>query len=556
MKRYYSIFLLSFFLGACQDSLKEGFGYLQFSSVELNKTVIPTSKATGETTEKIALDLIRDGEVIRHVDDWTSLKGESLLLPTGTYVVKAYSADKDVHAVGFEGKAYYAGQTDVKVEKDVVKPVEVSCKLAQCMVSVKYSDNFKENFKAYSCEVKNQYGSVEFVQDESRSAYFPAADLIATLSLTNTDNKSFTLGKSITDVQAQYHYSIKYDVTNEGTGDFNITVDQTTHNYIVSIVVPLTSDADPALHTGEANAWGQFAYIYGTSDLSSETDPIEFQYNKADGTEWVTVAATLGDNGVYSAKTAQLDFGTTYHYRIACGAKVGAMSVFTTEDFQEVPNLNFDTWTQSGKNWYANADAADSYWASGNSGVTSFLAGCRDPITVRVEGDEAYRGYAAKMSTITGVTLVTSAAGNLFIGTYKTNMTNPAASVSFGRPYTGARPVKLSGYYKYEPHETNEGSVPSAEELPMDECNIYIRLWDADDNEIGFGEFVGKEEVTTYTRFEIDVKYSDETAKPAKMTIVATSSRYGGDFSGSKVVGRVGAGSTLWVDEFELTYYK
>ena len=88
MKRYYSIFLLSFFLGACQDSLKEGFGYLQFSSVELNKTVIPTSKATGETTEKIALDLIRDGEVIRHVDDWTSLKGESLLLPTGTYVVK------------------------------------------------------------------------------------------------------------------------------------------------------------------------------------------------------------------------------------------------------------------------------------------------------------------------------------------------------------------------------------------------------------------------------------------------------------------------------------
>lgn len=99
---------------------------------------------------------------------------------------------------------------------------------------------------------------------------------------------------------------------------------------------------------------------------------------------------------MYSAKTAQLDFGTTYHYRIACGAKVGAMSVFTTEDFQEVPNLNFDTWTQSGKNWYANADAADSYWASGNSGVTSFLAGSRDPITVRVEGDEAYRGYAAK----------------------------------------------------------------------------------------------------------------------------------------------------------------
>ena len=38
------------------------------------------------------------------------------------------------------------------------------------------------------------------------------------------------------------------------------------------------------------------------------------------------------------------------------------------------------------------------------------------------------------------------------------------------------------------------------------------------------------------------------------MTIVATSSRYGGDFSGSKVSGSVGVGSELYVDEFELLY--
>lgn len=557
MKRYHLIFLLSIFLWSCQDESKEGFGYLQFSSVELNKTVIPTTKAAdGGITEKIAVDLMRGETVVKHVDDWTLLKGESLLLPTDSYIVKAYTADKDMTSVGFESLAYYAGQADVKVEKDVAKPVEIVCKLAQAMVSVNYSDNFKKSFKAYSCNVENQYGSVNFVQDESRAAYFPAADLEATLSLTNTDNKSFTYGKTITDVKAQYHYTIKYDVTTEGSGDINITVDQSTHNYIVNIVVPLTSDADPKLHTGDANAWGQFAYIYGTSDLTNEAEPIVFQYKKSDASDWVSVDAVLGENGIYSAKTSQLDFGTSYHYRIACGAKVGAMSVFTTESYQEVPNLNFDSWTKDGKNWFANSDASDSYWASGNSGVTSGLAGGNDPITVCVEGDDAYKGKAAKMSTITGVTLVKSAAGNLFIGSYKTNMFNPSASVSFGRPYTGARPVKLSGYYKYEPHATNEGSIPSAEELPMDQCNIYIRLWDANGNEIGFGEFVGKEHITTYTRFEIDVNYSNETAKPEKMTIVATSSRYGGDFSGSKVVGRVGAGSTLWVDEFELSYYK
>lgn len=42
--------------------------------------------------------------------------------------------------------------------------------------------------------------------------------------------------------------------------------------------------------------------------------------------------------------------------------------------------------------------------------------------------------------------------------------------------------------------------------------------------------------------------------RPAAMTIVATSSRYGGEFEGAKVVGQVGHGSTLYVDEFELLY--
>ena len=60
--------------------------------------------------------------------------------------------------------------------------------------------------------------------------------------------------------------------------------------------------------------------------------------------------------------------------------------------------------------------------------------------------------------------------------------------------------------------------------------------------------------MTEYTEFQFDIEYKDKKAKPAMMTIVATSSRYGGEFSGSRVTGQVGAGSTLWVDEFELLY--
>ena len=174
-----------------------------------------------------------------------------------------------------------------------------------------------------------------------------------------------------------------------------------------------------------------------------------------------------------------------------------------------------------------------------------------------VEGSEAYKGKAAKMFTYGNIALVGAAAGNLFIGKYKTNAMAPATSPSFGRPYDGARPTKLSGYYKYSPKPITyqgHGGISIPGNLTTDQCHIYMYLWDAAGAEIAYGEFVGSEEVTEYTRFELELVYKNTKAKPAEIAIVATSSKYGGEFDGMYVVGQVGDGSTLWVDEFELSY--
>lgn len=564
MKQYTLLYICLMVLGffSCQDdsNTQLGYGYLQISAIGLDKTVVPQSK--GNITEKLALDIVKDGTVIKHTNDWTSLEGESMLLPTGNYVLRAYSSEKDSTAQGFDVLPYYKGEKQVIVEKDVAKPVDVVCSLLQSMVTLHYSDNFKKAFSTYECNVTNSHGAATFVSTEARPAYFRAGEaLTAVLSLTNTDGKSFSYEKKITEMaESRYHYKVKYDVTNEGTGDFTFTVDQTTREYEINIKIPLTSEGegDSKLRTLRSEAWGQFAYLFGSSELEGETAPVQFQYKKEADSEWETVETTFLE-GEYTAKTGKLDFATEYKCRIICGDKMGNTELFTTESFQEIPNLNFDVWTQKGKNWYANPvtnnfDDPQAYWATGNEGVTSFLAGSKPPITVPVEGDEAYRGKAAKLATLTGVTLVKSAAGNLFVGTYKTNMSKPSASVAFGRPYTGARPVSLSGYYKYLSNPINEGSKPGG--LTTDQCNIYVKLWDANGNEIGFGEFVGTESIDTYTKFSFDITYTNTSAKPATMTIVATSSRYGGDFEGNVVVGQVGGGSTLWIDEFEFSYYK
>ncbi len=521
-----------------------------------------------ENGEQIAVDILNeDGSVFKHADNWTALQGETYLVQAGNkYTVKAYSFGKEV-AQGFDAAPVYSGEKEVTVKAGVNQTVDVTCKLVQSMVTVSYSDNFKKHFTDYSAKVYGENNFfLNFAKDEVRSAYVKAGQkLTIDLAVGQTEGQTEgqkVFSQTITEkALPAYRYKVNYDVNTTGTGSIDISVDQNRQEYEITLGVPLKADGVTTVPiAGDASkVWGQFAVLDGISTFAASENPVQFKYKKTSETDWKTVAATkVGETTEYTARVSPLEFSTEYQYCIVCGNSEGEVETFTTESFEEIPNLNFDTWTQSGKTWYANAvannyDATGAYWATGNEGVTSFLAGSKDPITIPVEGSDAHSGKAAKMTTITGVTLVGSAAGNLFIGKYKTDMNLPANSVQFGRPYSGARPTKLSGYYKYEPKAINHGTYPGT--LTTDECNIYLTVWDASGNQIGFGEFVGKEQVTTYQPFSFNVTYSDQTAKAAKITIVATSSHYGGHFEGNEVTGQVGGGSTLWVDDFELSYY-
>ncbi len=562
-KNSITIFLICLIISlvGCRENdymnLDEDYGYLQISSIELDKKVITRSSTD---SEKLALDILKNDQLIKHVDDWTLLKNENIELPVGQYKLRAYSADKEL-GQGFDVQPYYEGEASVVIANNKAKTVTITCTLSQSMVSISYSDNFKKAFSQYECIVKNKNGEISFSSTEVRPGYFLSGDtLLAVLNVTNIEGHSFSFSKLITEkAEKRYHYKVKFDITNEGTGSFNLKVDETIREYEINITIPVSTEevVDPGLQTKSANAWGKFAFMYGSIESGTDNDSVSFMYRKVGEEDWHTVNATL-NNSVYEAKTEELDFSTTYEYRIANGDKVGNTETFVTEDFEEIPNLNFDTWTLNGKTWYPNPvannyEATGAYWATGNEGITSSLAGGHNSITIPVEGNEAYKGKAAKLTTITGITLVKSAAGNLLVGKYKTNMLNPSKSVIFGRPYSGARPVALSGYYKYSPQPISEGTSPG--HLTTDECHIYVRLWDSSGNEIGYGEFVGTDAVDTYTKFSFEINYSDPVAKPATLTIVATSSHYGGEFNGFTVVGQVGKESTLWVDEFELSYY-
>lgn len=547
------LFLVAGLFFSCQSEMEKskGYGYLQLSSVDINKEV--TSRADITESEILAIDILDEsGGVVKHADNWTDLN--NVLLPVATYTLKAYSADKEKDAQGFEALPFYEGQKEVIIEKDKNKAVEITCKLAQAMVSVNCSESFKTAFATYSCAVEGADAFIiPFVKDETRAAYVKSGQ---PLTIKVDFGEGSTFSQTITEsAEAAYYYKVNLDIT-EGNASFDVTVDQTIHQYDVTVKVPTKQDS-PDLKTDDirmnaSKVWGQFAFLSGACNLEEITSPVQFRYKKKSDSEWTTIGAVQEEGTKnYSAKISPLDFDTEYEYYILCGDKTGETCIFTTEPYVEIPNLNFDTWSQNGKNWYPNSDAANSFWATGNEGVT--LGGNSNSMGV----EDSRSGLAAQLQTVQVKVLIVSvkAAGNLFIGSYKTNTSNPASSVTFGRPYEGARPTKLSGYFKYQPGATmSSGSIPADRTLTSDECDIYIQLWSGDET-IGEGHFITNETVSEYTYFEIPVEYTVTNKRPDKITIVATSSRYGGYFDGMNVIGQLAIGSTLWVDDFELSYY-
>lgn len=549
--------MIGLFLGvglisSCQSEIDEakGYGYLQLSSVDVNKSV--TTRADITESEAIAVDILDESNaVIQHADDWRNL--DDVLLRVATYTIKAYSADKVVETQGFDALPYYEGQSSVLIEANKAKSVKVACKLAQTMVSVSCSETFKSTFAGYTCYIEGADAlSIPFIEGEERAAYVKAGQAL-TVKVDFGNGKSFSQ-QIASKAEAAYHYKVNLDIT-EGNAGFDISVDQTIHQYDVTVKVPTKQESADMVTSDIKNdaskVWGQFAYLSGTCNLEEITSPVQFRYKKKADAEWTTIEAVQEEGTKnYSAKVAPLDFGTEYEYYILCGDKTGETCTFTTESYVEIPNLNFDTWSQNGKNWYPNADASNSYWSTGNEGVT--LGGNSNSVGV----SDSYSGLAAQLQTVQVKVLIVkvTAAGNIFIGNYKTNTSNPASSVSFGRDYTGARPTKLSGYFKYQPGATmSDGSVPS-EKLEKDECDIYIQLWSGGET-IGEGHFITNETVSEYTHFEIPIEYTVTNKRPDKIAIVATSSRYGGYFDGMNVIGQLAIGSTLWVDDFELSYY-
>ncbi len=181
------------------------------------------------------------------------------------------------------------------------------------------------------------------------------------------------------------------------------------------------------------------------------------------------------------------------------------------------------------------------------------------------EESNVVSGKAAKLES-KKVAVVGLAAGNIYTGKFIkaiVNLQNPGAQLDWGIPFT-SRPLALKGHYKYEPKTIDQAKAPYDNmkgQMDIGQIQIMLTDWDApfrvdtqektfvnvnDSHILGYGT-MDINATSEYQEFTINVDYRNRTKTPTHIVIVAAASKYGDYFTG-------GAGSTLYLDEFELVY--
>ena len=594
MKKLYTILIFCLFLaslGSCQNEElgQNAIGYLRLE-VGTDKTT--QTRAEDEYNPKqIAVKIVNSaGKTVKETDDCTTWT-EAIELPVGTYTIEASSAGFDGKTAGWD-KPYYAAKETVDIKMNTNTSKEIVCKLANVLVTVEFSDDFRAAFQSAVVGVSDKSNSDNKVTFEMRQAsetgkaYFPVTDLISNLTVSNYKGELHSKKDTITGIKAQENVILRYRIASSGSSNIGVTVDDATKTYTYTIGVPVTATSTLV---ASANAWSSFAYL--TAEVPSFADifdqsKLEFQYKTADAAEWTKVSTDITveeKDKKFSTKLTGLTPATAYQYRLYYndGTEEGITSEtvnFTTEAQTPLPNGNLDSWYKSGKTWYPvtenDYNVSGSFWDSSNPGTTTGAGALvnKNPTQGNSTTVHTSGGQSAELKSqyASAFGIGKFAAASLYTGKFNSLVGTNGAKIDFGQPFV-SRPTALHGWFNYTSGKIDYrgGNTPEGlgEKGSDDLCSIYIALskkqkqvdntktetfldLENDADIIAYGQLSDAEAVTTNGWKEFTLNFKYKTLEPLEtyyLIIVFSASKYGDYFTGS-------TNSVMYVDDLELVY--
>lgn len=174
---------------------------------------------------------------------------ENVELRVGNYTVVADMGNPEVE--GFD-QPYYSGSKDIHLEKGDNVDVELECKLANSILKINYTDNFKKYFSTYSSYVSTSKGNtVEYVQDETRGAYLASGEVTVYVKAKKTGANEATLNVGKYTLNPQYEYALTLDV-DVSKAVMTVTFSEDINEEPISIdISDAALNANPPYMTGE-----------------------------------------------------------------------------------------------------------------------------------------------------------------------------------------------------------------------------------------------------------------------------------------------------------------
>lgn len=306
MKRIKILFSLVAFLAfivSCnreEDSSTDGFGIISFRNIGVNSEVVSTlpdsrgseslsgsdgdymgnasddnsgdTDITLDPVEEAAkrgfkLSVMSHGETVyacSDYDKYISGECEDVELRVGKYTVVADLGNPDIE--GFE-EPYYSGSEEVNLKKGDNVAVDIECKLANSILKIDYTDNFKNYFSAYSASVTTSKGnSIEYAQDETRGAYMASGEVTVYVKAkkSGANETTFNVGKYT--LNPQYEYSLTLDV-DVSKAIMSVTFSENVNEESLKIDVSDEAlNANPPYITGEGVVSGEeFSIVEGVT---------------------------------------------------------------------------------------------------------------------------------------------------------------------------------------------------------------------------------------------------------------------------------------------------
>lgn len=139
----------------------------------------------------------------------------------GEYNFEVFYGDE--YSEGFE-KPYFHGSQTIEVNENLTTPVSLTAELANTMVTIQYTDNFRNYMSSWSAQLHSNGGNyIDYVSSETRPAYLRPGDVEIYVDYTKQNGKSYRFLAATFPAAAKTHYTVTIDL-NQDAGAAFITV--------------------------------------------------------------------------------------------------------------------------------------------------------------------------------------------------------------------------------------------------------------------------------------------------------------------------------------------